>query len=89
MHSLSKLLAKCSIDGNYKIGQSLKGNFNKRCPYAHSAYIADGKYPQWIYFVVCDPVEAMPTIKMFFAQCNTQWCHVRFERDWGVLKADF
>ena len=33
-------------------------------------YIAEGKYPQWIYFVECDPVEAMPPVKAFFGPLN-------------------
>ena len=67
MLSLPKPLAKCNIDGHYKNGQSLKTNFNKRYPYGHTVYIAEGNYPQWTYFVVCDPVEAMPPGKSFFS----------------------
>ena len=29
----------------------------------HSVYMSDGKHPQWVFFVVCDPVEAMPPVK--------------------------
>ena len=65
MLSLAKPLAECNIDGHYKIGQSLKTNISRRCPYAHGVYMSDGKHPQWVFFVVCDAVEAMPPVKTF------------------------
>ena len=36
------------------------------CPYAHTKYVNEGRYPQWVYFVVQDEVEALPPMKDFF-----------------------
>ena len=36
------------------------------CPYAHTKYVNEGRYPQWVYFVVQDEVEEMPPMKKFF-----------------------
>ena len=66
MVSFSKPHCECKLDNHYKIGQALKPNFNKRCPYAHTLYYAHGKHPQWLYFVVTQEVDKMPLIKEFY-----------------------
>ena len=35
------------------------------CPYAHSKYVNEGRFPQWVYFVVQEEVEALPPLKEF------------------------
>ena len=66
MLSFSKPLRECKLDKHYKIGQALKLHFNKRCPYAHTLYYADGKHQQWLYFIVIEEVQRMPPIKEFY-----------------------
>ena len=66
MLSFSKPLRACKLDNHYKLGQALKPNFTKRCPYAHTLYCADGKHPQWLFFVVAEEVEKMPPMKEFY-----------------------
>ena len=36
------------------------------CPYAHTKYVNEGRYSQWVYFVMQDEVDAFPPMKDFF-----------------------
>ena len=65
MLSFTNQLRECKLDNHYKIGQALKPNFNKRCPYGQTVYYADGKHPQWLYFIVCEDVQRIPPLKEF------------------------
>ena len=66
MFSLSKPLQDCGVENHYKIGKALSSIMKTDCPYAHTKYVDEGRYPQWVYFVVQDDVEQMPPIKEFF-----------------------
>ena len=65
MFSLSKPLVDCGIDNHYKIGKAINSMMKKGCPYAHTKYVNEGKFPQWVYFVVQDEVESFPPLKEF------------------------
>ena len=66
MFSLSKPLQDCGVENHYKIGKALSSLMKTDCPYAHTKYVNEGRYPQWVYFVVQDEVEALPPLKYFF-----------------------
>ena len=66
MFSLSKPLQDCGVENHYKIGKALSSLMKTDCPYAHTKYVSEGRYPQWVYFVVHDEVERMPPMKEFF-----------------------
>ena len=66
MFSLSKPLQDCGVENHYKIGKALSSLMKTDCPYAHTKYVNEGRYPQWVYFVVHDEVERMPPMKEFF-----------------------
>ena len=36
------------------------------CSYAHTKYVNEGRFPQWLYFVVQDEVETLPPLKEFY-----------------------
>ena len=65
MFSLCKPLADCGIDNHYKIGKAMNSMMKNGCPYAHTKYVNEGKYPQWVYFVVQDEVQSFPPLKEF------------------------
>jgi len=65
MFCLSKPLVECGIDNHYKIGKAINSLMRNGCPYAHTKYVNEGTYPQWVYFVVQDEVECFPPLKEF------------------------
>ena len=74
MFSLSKPLQDCGVENHYKIGKALSSLMKTDCPYAHTKYVNEGSYPQWVYFVVQDEVEALPTEGFFWASDgNVGW----------------
>ena len=66
MFSLSRPLNDCGIENHYKIGKALSSIMKSDCPYAQTKYINEGRYSQWVYFVVHNDVEALPPMKDFF-----------------------
>ena len=66
MFALSRPLKDCGIENHYKIGKALSSIMKSDCPYAHTKYVNEGRYLQWVYFVVHNDVEALPQMKEFF-----------------------
>ena len=66
MFSLSKPLQDCGVENHSKIGKAPSSLMKTDCPYGHTKYVNEVRYPQWVYFVVQDEVEALPPLKIFF-----------------------
>ena len=66
MFSLSKPLKECAAENHYKLGKALSSIMKSGCSYAHTKYVNEGRYPQWVYFVVQEAVEEMPPMKEIF-----------------------
>ena len=54
------------VENHDKIGKALSSLMQTDCPYVHSKYVNEGRFPQWVYFVVQEEVEALPPLKEFF-----------------------
>ena len=95
MLSFTQQLRECKLDNHHKIVQALKPNFNKCCPYAQTVYSANGKHPQWLYFIICDDVKRFPPLKELYGPLmnalrgdefegdeNGEFSKQVFEKDW-------
>ena len=66
MFSFSKPLQDCGVENHYKIGKALSSMMKTDCSYAHTKYVNEGRFPQWLYFVVQDEVETLPPLMEFY-----------------------
>ena len=62
----SKLLNDCGVENHYKTGKALSSVMKADCPYVHTKYVNEGRFPQWLNFVVQDEVETLPPLMEFY-----------------------
>ena len=66
MFSLTKPLQDCGVENYFKVGNALSSVMKTDCPYAHTKYVNERRFPQWLYFVVKDEVETLLPLQEFY-----------------------